>query len=73
MSTTQITLLDTVALLRDVPESGLKRGDVGAVVLEVDAATVIVEFVNPDGSAFATPALPRSDLLRLTYEHVAAE
>ena len=28
--------LDTVVLLRDLPEAGLRSGDLGAIVLEVE-------------------------------------
>jgi hypothetical protein len=73
MSETQIRVLDTVALLRDLPELGLKKGQVGAVVEELDATTVIVEFANSDGVTFALPNLQRRDLLRLAYEQQAAE
>ncbi len=73
MTDKAITLLDTVALLRDAPAFELRKGQVGAVVEELDAATVIVEFVAPSGATFALAPLPRKDLLRLAYEQQAAE
>lgn len=66
-------LLDVVALLRALPEYGLARGQVGAVVDETDSATVLVEFSDTDGRTLALPSVSRSDLLVLSYEHVAAE
>lgn len=68
-----ISLLDTVALLRDLPELGLRKGQVGAVVEELDPATVEVEFIDSSGDTFALTPLARNDLLRLAYEQRAAE
>lgn len=73
MSDTQIKLLDTVALLRDAPEFGLTKGQVGTVVEELDAVTLLVEFANSDGITFSMPSVKRSDLLKLAYEQQAAE
>lgn len=73
MADRPITLLDTVALLRDLPELGLRKGQVGAVVEELDVATVEVEFVDGSGDTFALTPLARKDLLRLAYEQQAAE
>jgi hypothetical protein len=46
-------LLDTVVLKRDVPERGLRRGDLGAVVDVSAPEAVEVEFVavRPRGQA----------------------
>lgn len=73
MADRPITLLDTVALLRDVPELGLRKGQVGAVVEELDVVTVEVEFVDSSGDTIALTPLARKDLLRLAYERQAAE
>ena len=55
-------LLDTVALTHDLPASGLRRGDLGAVV-EVHAAKALeVEFVAASGRTQA--------LLTLSFEDV---
>jgi len=61
------TLLDAVALLRDVPEYGLARGQVGTVVEELSNDVVEVEFSDEDGRAYAMVPLSRSDLLGLLY------
>jgi Domain of unknown function (DUF4926) len=66
-------LLDVVALLRDLPGDRLSRGQVGTVVDDCDGATVLVEFADADGRTYATPSVPRKDLLVLNYEPVAAE
>ena len=73
MSDREIQLFDTVALLRDAPELGLLKGQVGAVVLEHDAGAVEVEFVDSDGRTYAMGPFDRKDLLRLAYEQQAAE
>ncbi len=66
-------LLDVVALLRDAPEHGLVRGQVGTVVDLSPSGTALVEFADGEGETFASPALPVTDLLVLNYENVAAE
>lgn len=66
-------LSDTVALLRDVPEFGLLRGQVGAIVDDNGGDAVLVEFTDPDGRTLATPALARVDLLVLRGVPLAAE
>ena len=47
------TLLDVVALLDDRPEHRLVRGQVGTIVEELDNATVLVEFSDDQGRAWA--------------------
>lgn len=55
-------LLDTVVLSRDLPEHGLRVGDVGAIV-EVYADTDFeVEFVRASGKTKALVALTSRDL-----------
>jgi Domain of unknown function (DUF4926) len=65
--TTQPALLDAVALLSDLSEPGLARGQVGTVVEILDDDTVLVEFSNDDGRAYAVTPCPRSQLLVLHY------
>jgi hypothetical protein len=45
--------LDTVVLMRDVPEKGLRRGDIGAVVHVHGDSTLEVEFVRVAGETQA--------------------
>jgi Domain of unknown function (DUF4926) len=57
--------LDTVVLVRDVPEHGLRTGDLGAVVEIHPPDTCDVEFVAASGRTFALVALHASDLRRI--------
>ena len=58
-------LVDTVALLSDMPARGLVRGQVGAVVEALDQETLLVEFSDDEGRAYAIASCPRDDLLFL--------
>jgi hypothetical protein len=61
-------LLDVVALLNDIPEHHLQRGQVGTIV-EVLADNVFeVEFVNLDGQTYAMIPLSLEQLMVLRYE-----
>lgn len=65
-------LLDVVAVLDDLPESSLPRGQVGTVVELLDGATALVEFSDDSGRAYAVLPVPLATLLPLHYEPVAA-
>lgn len=54
--------LDTVVLARDIPEMGLRAGDLGAVVQIYDAATLEVEFVTAAGRTQALRTLAAGDV-----------
>lgn len=58
-----IKLLDTVVLARDVPEHGLRAGDLGAVVDTPGPGALEVEFVLASGRTQALVSL-RSDDVR---------
>lgn len=64
----EIKLSDVVALLRPVPENGLKTGQVGAVVEVLDNEVFEVEFYDKKGRALAVLPVKRADLLLLRYE-----
>jgi Domain of unknown function (DUF4926) len=64
--------LSAVALLHDLPEYGLVRGQVGAVVEPLDETTALVEFSDDDGRAYAIVACPRDALLALRTAPLAA-
>ena len=66
------SLLDVVALLADVPGEGLARGQVGTVVEQLDDKTLLVEFSDDQGRAYAVAPCPRADLLVLHYVPEAA-
>lgn len=55
-------LLDTVVLDRDVPEHGLRRGDLGAVVDMHDPDGLEVEFVLASGKTQALVSLRHKDV-----------
>lgn len=68
----QPAVLDVVALLGDLPAEGLERGQVGTVVEPLDETTVLVEFTDDQGRAYAITPCPRSELLVLHYVPQAA-
>ena len=53
---------DTVVLLRDVPEAGLRAGDLGAVVQVYSSDAIEVEFVTASGRTLALETLPAHSL-----------
>jgi hypothetical protein len=60
-----LELLAEVALLRDLPELGLVRGQVGTVVELLPPDAVEVEFLDNQGQTYATGAVRSEDLVRL--------
>ena len=53
---------DTVVLTHDIPASGLRAGDVGAVVEVYAPDAIEVEFVQPAGETPAVLSLSTSDV-----------
>jgi len=63
--------LDTVILTRDLPQQGLRKGDLGAVVLvHKDGAAYEVEFVTLGGDTLAVVALPADAIRTATTRDV---
>ena len=60
-----LELLAEVALLRDLPESGLVRGQVGTIVEMLAPDTVEVEFCDDQGQTYAITSLKSEDMVRL--------
>lgn len=60
-------LLDVVALLADLPQHGLARGQVGTIVEVFDEAYE-VEFCDNDGKTHAELALEPEQLLVLHHQ-----
>ena len=58
---------DVVALLTDLPAEGLARGQVGTIVEQLDDRTLLVEFSDDQGRAYAIAPCPRPELLVLHY------
>jgi len=65
-------VLDVVALLTDLSAQGLARGQVGTVVEQLDAKTLLVEFSDDQGRAYAVAPCPQANLLVLHYLPEAA-
>ena len=67
-------LLSEVAVLQDMPEKGLVRGQVGTIVQLLAPSVAEVEFSDDQGRASAMAALRAEELIRLhhrPYEQVA--
>ena len=67
-------LLSEVAVLQDMPEKGLVRGQVGTVVELLAPSVAEVEFSDDQGRTYAMVALRSEDVIRLhhrPYERVA--
>jgi hypothetical protein len=65
-----IEMLSVVALLEDLPEEGLVRGQVGTVVESWAPGVYEVEFCDDDGKAYAMVALKAEQLMRLHHQPV---
>ena len=66
----EISLLDVVALTEDLPDGGLRRGQVGTVVEALAPGVFEVEFSDNDGHTYATLAVPAEKLLVLHHQPV---
>jgi hypothetical protein len=60
--------LDTVVLQRDLPEHGLRRGDLGAVVEVYKPEGIEVEFVRASGRTQALVELTLADVRAIKDE-----
>ncbi|HEY1453868.1 MAG TPA: DUF4926 domain-containing protein [Roseiarcus sp.] len=67
-----LSLLDVVALLKDLPAHGLVRGQVGTVVERLDDTAFMVEFSDDEGRGYALAPCARMNLLVLRYVPEAA-
>jgi hypothetical protein len=70
----EIELLAVVAVLEDVPQEGLIRGQVGTVVDRLAPGVYEVEFSDDSGRTYASLALRTDQLMELHHEpsHQAA-
>jgi hypothetical protein len=64
-------LLDVVALLEELPELGLYRGQVGTIVEEYEPNVFEVEFSDMEGRAYALETLSAVQLMNLYYQPIA--
>jgi len=62
-----LELLAEVALLHDLPDHGLVRGQVGTIVEVLAPDAFEVEFSDDNGNAYAMAALHAEDLVRLHH------
>jgi hypothetical protein len=65
-------LLDVVALTEDLPQKGLRRGQVGTIVELLAPRVYEVEFSDLDGKTYATAAVPEKLLIRLLHDPALA-
>jgi hypothetical protein len=65
---TDIKLLDVVALTVDLPDRGLYRGQVGTIVETLAPDVFEVEFSDDEGRTYASLAVPADRLLVLRYQ-----
>ena len=66
-------LLDVVALLQDIPELNLYRGQVGTIVEEYEPEVFEVEFSDSHGKAYAMEVLLKNQLMVLYHEPLSQE
>ncbi len=62
-----IQLLDVVALTEELPQRGLRRGQVGTVVEVLPPDAFEVEFCDNEGRTYATLALRADQIMVLHY------
>ncbi len=65
-------LLDVVALLADLPDHHLARGQVGTIVECLAPDVFEVEFSDDQGRAYALLPIRARDLMRLHHQPVQA-
>ena len=61
-------LLDTVALIEDIPELKIYRGQVGTIVEEYEPGVFEVEFSDIRGRTYALETLKASQLMLLRHD-----
>ena len=67
-----LKVLDVVAILRDIPEKKLVKGQVGTIVEKWDNNVFEVEFCNTKGETLSLAQIGDRDLLLLHYQLIAA-
>jgi hypothetical protein len=66
-------LLDVVALLQDLPQLNLYRGQVGTIVEEYEPGIFEVEFSDTTGRAYAIETLEENLLMVLYHQSINNE
>ncbi|MGB3291427.1 MAG: DUF4926 domain-containing protein [Phormidesmis sp.] len=60
-------LLDVVVLTKDLPDSNLRKGQIGTVVEVYESDDLEVEFVDLQGKTYALETLNASELMQIHY------
>jgi hypothetical protein len=68
VTASNIQLLDVVALTVDLPDKGLRCGQVGTVVESLGPGVFDVEFSDDEGRTYAELALAEDQLMVLRYQ-----
>lgn len=68
----KVELLDTIALTVDRPDHGLVAGQVGTVVETLAQGVFEVEFCDDQGRAYASMAVPATQLITLRFSAAQA-
>jgi hypothetical protein len=63
----ELEFLAVVALLKDLPEHGLVRGQVGTVVEPLAPDAAEVEFIDDQGQTYALVTLRAEQVMRLHH------
>ncbi len=63
---------ELVALLRDLPERELRKGDIGTVVEVLNGPAVVVEFVEASGDTRAVLTVEEPDLRKVEPHEMLA-
>ena len=63
-----MNLFDSVALVKDIPELQLYKGQVGTIVEVYEPNAFEIEFCDLNGQTYALETLKASQLMLLRYE-----
>ncbi len=66
-----LQLHDTAVLVRDLPEYGLKSGDVGTIVMVHPGGGYEVEFMTLDGETIAVTSLAAAEVRPIARHEIA--
>ncbi len=64
----ELEMLSVVALVEELSEKGLRRGQVGTIVENLAPGVYEVEFSDDDGRTYASMALTADRLMRLYHQ-----
>jgi Domain of unknown function (DUF4926) len=64
---------DIVALIENLPDFNLYRGQVGTIIEEYEPGVFEVEFVTSEGQVYAVETLQSSHLMRLHHAPLSPE